>query len=272
MKKTIKYIVLFTVIIAAAALAGCADITIQAEITDTNFVSYSYIMDFTELDRDDPNYAQLELFLLDVKEHWEENGAVGHIETSDTEIKLTGTMEKQCSSASEAFNTLFGFMTNEISVFEGAAIDYSEENDSANYSITANMDLTGLVDSQIYDIHPELVTNDVDEFMQNITCKAIFTLPYNDTTEPVISQKVTTFDIPFDKQYSLEISGIINDAETMSEQAVLMNEQAKIKKTITVSSIIAGGSLALLVAAIAAGILLKKKSDKDIVPDAEESN
>ena len=272
MKKSIKYIVLFVVITAISALAGCADITIQAEITDTNFVSYSYVMDFTGLDRDDPNYAQLELFLLDVKEHWEKNGAVGHIQTSDNEITLTGTMEKQCSSASEAFNALFGFMTNEISVFEGASIDYTEENNSANYKIIANMDLSNLVDEQIYEMHPELVTGDVDKFMESITCSVMFTLPYNDTTEAVISQQVTSFDIPFDSSYSMEVTGIINDAESMSERVILLNEQAAIKKNITVAAIIAGVSFILLAGGIAAGVLLKKKGKSTSSEEKEIGN
>lgn len=257
MKNINKLLIAALLFLLAIAFTGCAELNIDAEITPDNLVTYSYTLNFTELDEDDPNYTELQLFLMDVAEHWEQYDVEADITTSPTSMSLTGVMQKQCASRNEAFSTLYEFMTNEISLFDNASLDYNEDYYTANYNLTADIDLTGIVDEQIYDIHPSIVDNDVDEFMENIKCSATFSLPANDSADEMnIVSAVSVYDIPFNAPYSILINGMVTDNQKAAEENALISKQGKLRTTMIISGVIA---LAALVGIVVLILISKRK-------------
>ena len=270
MKNTIKYTLLTLVIITILAFTGCAEFNIDAKITADNFVSYTYTLNFTELDEEDPNYSQLELFLLDIKEHWEQNGVEGRIETTDTTIKLTGTMEQQCTSREEAFNTLYSFMTNEISVYDSVKLDYTETDYRADYNYELMIDLTGVVDEQIYEKHPTIVDEDVDKFMENFKCSSTFTLPYNDKPQSMeITEQITETAISLDAPIIYNVHGMVVDSAAKQHDENLLAQKSKLSRNIIIFSTIAIIAFLGIVAIVIVGSKSKKKAkvDENIVSD-----
>jgi len=270
MKNIYKLLTLSLIVIAAIAFTGCAELNINAEITPENLVTYSYTLDFTDLDEDEPNYTELQLFLLDIAEHWENNGVEADIATSPTAMSLTGVMQKQCASRYEAFNTLYEFMTNEISLFDNVSLDYNEDYYTANYALIADIDLTGIVDEQIYEVHPSIVDNDVDEFIQNMKCNAIFSLPANDSLEVMeINSVVSSYDIPFNVPYSIAIIGTVTDNLKAAVENALHAKQNRLRATMIIAGAVA---LAALVGIVVLVLISKKKSkDSESKEIAEET-
>lgn len=272
MKKSMKLTILVLAISLITALTGCANVAIDAQITPDNLVTYSYTLSFAELDKENPNYEQLELFLLDIKEHWEENGVTGRIETADTTMKLTGTMQKQCESQYEAFETLYSYMTNEISPFDSVSLDYNHMEYIADYLLTANIDFTGILDEQIYETHPDIIDRDVEEFMDNLTCTATFSLPVSDGENPAnIIESVSSHNIPLDNPYSIVVGNTVNQKDT--DEMALYVKRDNLLKAVKISGAIAGAALLAVVALIVIGILKKKKStSEDEVAEKSEEN
>ncbi len=265
MKK--KIMMLALILLTILIFAGCADIKIDAEITPENLVTYSYIMNFTNLDSEDPNYEQLEIFLMDIQKYWEENGVDCETNITDTSVNLTGTMQKQCADREEAFNTLYEYMTNKISLFESVNLDYTGDFYSSSYTINAKVDLSGVLDEQIYRVHPKMVTDDVDEFMQNITCTAVFRLPYSEENSSEITLKETSTNISFESATDIYVTGSAENIENIK-----LEKQLKIKLIIQTILIV----VAAVVFLAAMGMLIfmavnrKKNRLKNAEPEVEK--
>ncbi|MEX1375880.1 MAG: hypothetical protein AB1Z23_00255 [Eubacteriales bacterium] len=272
MKKILKYLISTLSLIVVFALTSCAQFNIDAKITEDNFVSFSYILEFIELDKEDANYNQIELFLLDVKEHWEENGVVGHIETSDNSVRLTGKMEKQCETREDAFNTLYSFMTNEVSVFDNASLNYYESDYKAEYKLEFSIDMTGIVDEQIYESHPAIVDEDVNEFIKEFKCNISFSLPYNDDPKSLeISQKVSENIIPLDAPFNSIVDGIVLDNFAKENKGNLFAEKDRLERSIKIFAVVAGVSLVgIIILIVLRIVIIKKKKITDNHVKSEE--
>ncbi|MBN2879951.1 MAG: hypothetical protein JXN65_10045 [Clostridia bacterium] len=264
MKK--KIILTAIILMTIFVFSGCADIWIDAEITQDNLVTYSYILNFTGLDKDDPNYGQLELFLLDIQRYWEQNGIICSTDITDESIVLTGTMQRQCADREEAFNTLYEFMTNKITPFESVTLNYNSDFYSSSYILDAAIDLSGVLDQEVYEVHPQLVIDDITEFLQNSKCTAVFTLPYSETADSKeVIPKETIVNIPLDAPVKISISGSAASIENMQIEKNLMLKVKTQRALIIISAVSAVGAVAALI------ILIMNKKWKTNLGLAEES-
>lgn len=264
MKKNIILSAILLLILLVST--GCADIRIDAEITQDNIVTYSYILNFTGLDKDDPNYGQLELFLMDIQSYWEQNGIICSTNITDESLVLTGTMKQQCESREDAFNTLYEFMTNKITPFESVTLNYNGGFYSSSYILDASIDLTGVVDQEVYEVHPQMVIDDIAEFLQKSKCTAVFTLPYSETADSkeVIS-KETIINIPFDTPVEISISGTAASIENIQLEKYLMNKVNTQRALTIISAASALGALAVLI------MLIMNRKKWNGAASAEES-
>ncbi len=260
-----KIIIAALILLTIMVFTGCADIKINAEITPDNLVTYSYIMEFTELDSGDPNYEQLEIFIMEIQKSWQENGVDCSTDITETSMSLTGTLQKQCADREEAFNTLYEYMTNNISPFESVSLDYNEDFYSASYALTAKIDFSGIIDEQIYEVHPQMVTDDVNAFLETVTCTAVFSLPY--TTEENSTTAMQSEDIiPLSLDEPTDIA-IARNVQNINN--IALEKQLKLKITFQRILLIIAGAAALS-AATAFIFVIKKKKPEPTSPNPTE--
>ena len=272
MKKIIKYTISALIISLVLAFAGCAEFNIEGKITEDNTVSFSYVLKFTGMDKEeDLNYDQLELFLLDVQNYWEAKGVDATMNLYDDGMELIGLMEKKCETREEAFNTLYEYMTNEITVFDNVSLSYTGDYYEVAYNVSGSVDLTGIMDEQIYEAHPEIVIEDVDEFMQNLSCNITFSLPYNDSVDAVeIIQNETA--ISFTDTAAFNIDGVIKNNDLLQEEKDLLTEKGMLEadiKKYRLFTYIGAGLLALVIIAIVVLNILGKKKNKNADSEQE---
>jgi len=266
-----KLTLLAIIMILIAIFSGCATVEIDASIAPDNFVSYSYTLVFSNLDSEDPNYNQLRLFILDMQEYWEKNGVACDTSITESSISLKGTIQQQCASQEEAFNTLYEYMTNEISPYDNVTLAYNEDNFRTDYSIEADMDFSKVVDQKVYDVHPQIVINDVDEFLNTVKVTAVFTLPSNEGTESmVIESKTLNFDIPIDSPYSIKIDGTINDNEAAAREKQAGARVKRLGAAIAVSVVLAAASLIAIIVMIVIKLSAVRSAKKAKAVEEEE--
>jgi len=245
MKNTTKYIaIILIVILTTIFAAACTNVTVDALITEDNLVTYTYDIMVTDIDEDDINYDGIQLFFLDIKKYWEEEGLDCELLIGDGGIHLTGTLSKQCSTREEAFNTLYEYMTHKTSVFDDVTLNYTEDFYKASYSLVSHLDLRGIINEDIYSVYPEIVGDDVNEFIKGFKATVKVSLPTDadasSGVENIIQNELVT-DVTLDKLVEISLSGTITNTQNAASEAVL-------KKSESVSriSILISGSVALL--------------------------
>ncbi|MEX1377781.1 MAG: hypothetical protein AB1Z23_09990 [Eubacteriales bacterium] len=250
MKHFLKYIITTLIVVSAIFLVGCAEINIDASISDENLVSYTYTMHFSDLDEDDPNTKALESLLLEINSHWKDNNFDSELTSEGSDTTLICKMEKQCETREEAFQVLYEFMTNEITLFDDVSYTYTKDFYKEEYSIVSHIDLTKMIDDEIYEAYPAIVGENIDDFAQNIKCTVTFSLPSNESDDDEIVQSKTTTQLSFLEPTEIDINGLINNNENIRYE----NSLLEAKDDNTRKAIIYGGVSLVLI--VVGGLLL----------------
>jgi len=264
MNSKTKYITLALIILTISILTSCAQFNIEAQITPDNLVTYSYTFNFDNMNEDKLNYEELKLFLLDIQKYWGDNGIKCDMNIYENNIEFIGTMEKQCETREEAFETLYQYMTNKISLFDNVTLNYTDNYYTTEYSLTSTVDLTGIVDEQIYEVHPTIVDEDVDEFINSLKCTATFSLPYNDNIDSleIIQNKIVS-DIALTSPTNIVIAGIIHNNDLKINEKDLLNKRNKQRISIIIFALLGLLTLCFSILLIVKLIKSKDKPNKN---------
>ena len=269
MKKYLKHIILAITILSVFLLAGCAEININASISNENLVIYTYTLNFNELDEDNPNTKSLETLLIETNSYWQDLGFDSELTSEGDTTTLVCTMQKQCATREEAFQALYEFMTNEITLFDDVSYTYINGFYKEDYSIVSHLDLSKIIDEEIYEVYPKIVGENVDDFAQSINCTVTFSLPVNESTETdALSQSQTVTAVGFSEPAEINISGYINNNENMRYENSLLEEKSKTMKALI---IFGGASLLAVILAVILLIFRKKMLKSNKQEDKEEN-
>lgn len=273
MKNIYKYIITAVIVVGMMLFAGCGTLDIKAEITEDNLVTYSYTIIVTEIEDDEKNNKSIESLLIAINSHWNDIGFDSELTTDNETSTLTCTMQKQCDSRQQAFETLHEFMTNEITLFDSAEYSYIKDYYKEEYLIQSQINLKGIVSDQVYEVYPAVVGENIDEVLDSIVCKAVFSLPVNQSeTSDVIKTETKTFDIPLDQAVNISIDGqIANNANAQYEKDLIAEQEDRQSKLIIYAIIGAVGLIAVVVQLI---IFIKsgKKEKNKIQTENEDDN
>ncbi|MEX1377975.1 MAG: hypothetical protein AB1Z23_10970 [Eubacteriales bacterium] len=267
MKRFLKFALIISAFVLSLALAGCGDISIDGGITAENTVSLKYTLAFNDLDRDSDNYTELKDYLDELKDNWEDMDFESKLVKEDNSLILECTMSQECESREQAFEALYGFMTNEISVFDNVEYSYVQGFYQEDYTISGKIDISDIVDSSITSKYPAHIMSSIDEFYKNSTFEISFSLPYNDSdTTGEVVQKAFSKEVSFDNQTEFEFTGIIKNFENAEHERQINSEKADYEKKILISAI----ASAVLLIALLVIIILKVKKGKKQKEEGEE--
>ena len=262
MKNTTKYLVTILIItLALVFAAGCTNVEVNASITEDNLVTYTYNILVDDIDDEDINYDEIRLFFLDIKKYWEEQGLDCELLLENAQINLTGTLSRQCENREEAFDTLYEFMTHKTSIFDDVTLNYTEDFYKTNYSLITHLDLSGVIDEDVYEVYPKIVGDDVNDFIDSFKAVVKFSLPtegVSEQGETMIIQSESSTEVTLEEPVEISLSGNISNIENTESEANLENVKAKSKNAMFISGIIALLSLAGL-----AVLIIIKRNTKD---------
>jgi len=260
MKNKLKFIIISAVLAALLSLAGCAELNINASIDQRNVVDLSYEIIIPEIDQEDINYTETKSFLGKIMKYWtQEEGFDTHLDSSGNTLHLSAHLTKECASRQEAFQELYNYMTNSVSPFVNVTYDYNQNFYYEDYSLNAAINLSGIIDDDIYTVYPSIVGDDADEFLNNLKCTVTVSLPQNESdVSDAVTLNVVTVDVPVDSETEIAISGIINNNVNVRYENNLLATKAYQKKMI----IILSAAAAALVGVLVLIIVLRKKQKK----------
>jgi len=155
-------------------------------------------------------------------------------------------------------------------VYDSVKLDYTEADYRADYAYELMINLTGIVDEQIYEKHPTIVDEDVDKFMENFKCSSTFTLPYNDKPQSMeITEQITETAISLDAPIIYNVHGMVVDSAAKQHDENLLAQKSKLSRNIIIFSTIAIIAFLGIVAIVIVGSKSKKKAkvDENIVSD-----
>jgi len=267
MNKIKKYIIAAALIISVLLFAGCTEFLISASIDENNILVYSCKIDVKDIDVDDLNYMQVKGYFEKLQHHWKDNGYESDIFPYDGGISVYMEIQEQHETREEAFAALYGHMTNEISPFSNVDYDYNLNYYYEDYFIDAKLDFSQMIDSDIYDIYPDIVGKDVDEFLDSVKCTVEFSLPKNESfTTDIISENNKKYDISLIKESNISIVGIINNNANKVYEQDLDAKRNYEQKSMLIFFSVAFILIALLVLLIVFRVKKKKK------PAADDAN
>ena len=270
MKKYTKLAVLALIFILSIALAACADISIDGGITAENEVSLTYTMQFNDLDRDSENYKELKKYLDDVVDNWKDAGFDSKLVKDDNSLTAECTISEICETREQAFEALYGMMTNELSVFDSVDYSYTKDFYKEEYMISGKIDISNIVDESIEENYPKHIMSAIEDFYENSTFKISFSLPYNDSdTTGEVGMKEFSKEVSFDNQTAFIFSGIIKNFANAEHERQVNAEKADYEKKILYSAI-ASGVLLLALLAIIIIKVVKGKKKKAAASEGEE--
>jgi len=272
MKKTTKYAATILIIALTVIFAiGCTNATIDASITNDNLVTYTYNIVVGDIDEEDINYDELQLFFLDIKKYWEEEGLDCELLLENDSINLTGTLFKQCTTREEAFDTLYEYMTHKTSAFDDVTLNYTEDFYKTNYSLVTHLDLSGIIDEDVYNVYPQIVGDDVNEFIDSFKATVKISLPTDGDAsqgEEKIIQSESVTDVTLDEPVEISLSGVITNIQNIESENNLIKAESG-----SIITIIISGSIALLsILILAILIILKRRQDLHGTEEPEENN
>ena len=70
---------------------------------------------------------------------------------------MVSVLENQFDTREEAFAALYSYMTNETTPFVDVEYAYNQDFYHEDYFIKSHLDLSNMVDNDIYDAYPSLV-------------------------------------------------------------------------------------------------------------------
>lgn len=265
MNRIKKYIIAAAIVCFALVFAGCTEFVIDASINEDNTLTYSYKIDVSDIDSADVSYSQVKEYLHKVERHWENNGFDAKVSIYDNGIHVSTKIEEDFETREQAFAALYQHMTNDISPFVDVDYTYNLNYYYEDYTLDAALDFSNIIDSEIYNVYPDIVGKDVDAFLDTAICTVNISLPKNEGTEDdIISENIETVTSSLTGKSSINISGIINNnANKKYEQDLHAKRDLEIKNMIIFFSI----ALVLIVALIVLIVLAKKKkkhSDENI--------
>jgi|GEM_PF-2983704 len=256
MKKIKKYLVIIIATIVMLTITGCIDIIIDGQITEDNIAKLTYTLAFVDVKEKDDVYNSLMDFLYELTEYWQEEGFNADIVVDDDNVTALCMMEKQCETREEAFEALYGFLSNDITVFDKIDYTYNSNFYSENYAIDVVINFEGIIDENIYSEYPKIVGEDIDKAIEKTKCAVRFELPYIDSsTESTTSTKLFEQNVSFDRETRIHIEGIIDNVDNIEYEKDLQSKKGRQELLIIIFSILA----LLSVVSIVDILILKRK-------------
>lgn len=243
MKNTTKYLVtIFIITLTIIFAVGCTNVSVDASITKDHLVTYTYNITVDDIDEEDLNYDELQLFFLDIKKYWEEEGLKCELLMDNDTINLTGVLSKQCMSREEAFDTLYEYMTHKTSIFDDVTLNYKEDFYKTDYALVAHLDLSGVIDEDVYSVYPQIVGDDVNAFMDGFKASVTISLPADGDAvqgEANVIEKQSITDVSLDEPTEILLNGTITNTQNTESENDLVKAKSNSKTTIIISGIIA---------------------------------
>lgn len=209
-------------------ISGCTDINIKCSVSSDNTANmeYSIAIDTSNIESND--YEMLISDLNDIVGHWDSyDDVTANIIESDAENKvyMSMHMEEQCSDREEAFNTLYSFMSSELSVFDKVRYAYNKNYYGEDYEINGIVDFSKIINSdELSEAYPNYVQSDLQKVLDNTTLTMTFTLPENisqDSNE--IIYKTTEQQLSLNNPSEFNINGTINNTENIKFEHLILN-------------------------------------------------
>lgn len=250
---------------------GCTDVLIDAKITSDNLVKMTYTLSFSDTRDDKVMHDSLMEFLYDLTEYWQEIGYDASIRIEDRFVIAYCNMEKQCETREQAFEVLHEFMTNEITVFDKVEYTYNQDYYKEDYTISADIDMSNMIDENIYTEYPVIVGEDIDRVMDEANVVVRFTLPYDDTQEDnQINEKVFENTVMLNAPATVTAQGVIHNYYNIEKELYLFEAKEKKQHTLYILAAAAFVSIAGLITLLILGKRKKKKDDDESQGDMPE--
>ena len=272
MKKT--YLIIISLALALL-FCGCAKFDVTCSINSQNFASMHIN---AKIPLKDLNANEINSIYYDVVDslqpYWEKEGYDVSFTESNNNYIIDLEMSSKCESREDAFDELMRMMALDASPFSKVEGGYSSSFFNDVYTVSAQMDLTKIVDYATISEFPVSQREKVLEALDDVSGRVVFRF-HGETVAYIgkIAGKSNIVEIILDEPAEISSTVKTSNSENLKKYDILENEISVLSESIKNYTIIcASAGFAILIIIILAIVFYRKNKKRSTDIPAENSN